>query len=225
MTASSALRPSACRRPSALDQGRLARSSRSWTRQLRLLGPQLACALRGASRPAHLLAVGESSGRRSAPPRPNSLHLEMIIRSSAGILRTVEQLGHVRRENVPCGRDTHSDTPHSMGPVPLFLFKGRASIGETRKAPDISIFPSESPKFLAKRGALPPTSPDLIREPMERTNHSSRKASHSRCGRAREPRRAAQPPVLVIGERGTVKELIAERLHHLSSRWSVRWSP
>ena len=26
-------------------------------------------------------------------------------------------------------------------------------------------------------------------------------------------------PVLVIGERGTGKELIAERLHHLSSRW------
>jgi len=27
-------------------------------------------------------------------------------------------------------------------------------------------------------------------------------------------------PVLVIGERGTGKELIAERLHHLSPRWS-----
>src|ERR1700752_4471912 len=27
-------------------------------------------------------------------------------------------------------------------------------------------------------------------------------------------------PVLVIGERGTGKELIAERLHHLSSRWA-----
>ena len=27
-------------------------------------------------------------------------------------------------------------------------------------------------------------------------------------------------PVLVIGERGTGKELIAERLHHLSTRWS-----
>src|SRR3712207_1776242 len=26
-------------------------------------------------------------------------------------------------------------------------------------------------------------------------------------------------PVLVIGERGTGKELVAERLHHLSSRW------
>ncbi|MCA3256419.1 MAG: sigma 54-interacting transcriptional regulator, partial [Alphaproteobacteria bacterium] len=26
-------------------------------------------------------------------------------------------------------------------------------------------------------------------------------------------------PVLVIGERGTGKELIAERLHHLSQRW------
>src|SRR4051794_36159144 len=26
-------------------------------------------------------------------------------------------------------------------------------------------------------------------------------------------------PVLVIGERGTGKELIAERLHHLSARW------
>src|SRR5688500_20350072 len=27
-------------------------------------------------------------------------------------------------------------------------------------------------------------------------------------------------PVLVIGERGTGKELIAERLHHLSPRWA-----
>jgi len=31
---------------------------------------------------------------------------------------------------------------------------------------------------------------------------------------------ALNRPVLVIGERGTGKELIAERLHHLSSRWS-----
>ena len=28
-------------------------------------------------------------------------------------------------------------------------------------------------------------------------------------------------PVLVIGERGTGKELIAERLHHLSTRWAA----
>ena len=33
------------------------------------------------------------------------------------------------------------------------------------------------------------------------------------------PRRSIGP-VLVIGERGTGKELIAERLHHLSSRWA-----
>ena len=31
---------------------------------------------------------------------------------------------------------------------------------------------------------------------------------------------ALNRPVLVIGERGTGKELIAERLHHLSPRWS-----
>src|SRR5688572_26884124 len=30
---------------------------------------------------------------------------------------------------------------------------------------------------------------------------------------------AVSRPVLVIGERGTGKELIAERLHHLSPRW------
>ena len=35
------------------------------------------------------------------------------------------------------------------------------------------------------------------------------------AGRAAELNR----PVLVIGERGTGKELIAERLHHLSPRW------
>ncbi|WCT72311.1 phage shock protein operon transcriptional activator [Sphingomonas naphthae] len=32
---------------------------------------------------------------------------------------------------------------------------------------------------------------------------------------------ALNRPVLVIGERGTGKELIAERLHHLSNRWSA----
>ena len=31
---------------------------------------------------------------------------------------------------------------------------------------------------------------------------------------------ALNRPVLVIGERGTGKELIAERLHHLSPRWA-----
>ena len=36
----------------------------------------------------------------------------------------------------------------------------------------------------------------------------------------RASRSAADRPVLVIGERGTGKELIAERLHHLSSRWA-----
>src|ERR1700748_422185 len=31
---------------------------------------------------------------------------------------------------------------------------------------------------------------------------------------------ALDRPVLVIGERGTGKELVAERLHHLSPRWA-----
>jgi psp operon transcriptional activator len=58
-------------------------------------------------------------------------------------------------------------------------------------------------------------------QPMERTNQFVGQSlafldAVERASRAAPLNR----PVLVIGERGTGKELIAERLHHLSSRWA-----
>ena len=55
---------------------------------------------------------------------------------------------------------------------------------------------------------------------MERTTHLVGQASSFLDAVERASRAAPlDRPVLVIGERGTGKELIAERLHHLSSRW------
>ena len=55
---------------------------------------------------------------------------------------------------------------------------------------------------------------------MERNTHLVGQAT-SFLDAIERARRAAplDRPVLVIGERGTGKELVAERLHHLSSRW------
>jgi psp operon transcriptional activator len=63
--------------------------------------------------------------------------------------------------------------------------------------------------------------PDFLREAMERSNQFVGQSlpfldAVERASRAAPLNR----PVLVIGERGTGKELIAERLHHLSPRWS-----
>ena len=55
---------------------------------------------------------------------------------------------------------------------------------------------------------------------MERTTHLVGQASSFLDAVERASRAAPlDRPVLVIGERGTGKELVAERLHHLSSRW------
>ncbi|SMF79125.1 psp operon transcriptional activator [Allosphingosinicella indica] len=55
---------------------------------------------------------------------------------------------------------------------------------------------------------------------MERTTHLVGQSSSFLDAVERASRAAPlDRPVLVIGERGTGKELIAERLHHLSSRW------
>ncbi len=56
---------------------------------------------------------------------------------------------------------------------------------------------------------------------MERTTHFIGQSSVFLDAVERASRAAPlNRPVLVIGERGTGKELIAERLHHLSSRWA-----
>jgi psp operon transcriptional activator len=71
-------------------------------------------------------------------------------------------------------------------------------------------------KYLAKSWVFPPTV-----GAMERTTQFVGQSlafldAVERASRAAPLNR----PVLVIGERGTGKELIAERLHHLSSRWA-----
>ena len=56
---------------------------------------------------------------------------------------------------------------------------------------------------------------------MERSTHFIGQSSNFLDAVERASRAAPlNRPVLVIGERGTGKELIAERLHHLSSRWA-----
>ena len=77
-------------------------------------------------------------------------------------------------------------------------------------------------KFLAKSWDLPPTVGQIFeRKSMERAEQFIGQSlafldAVERASRAAPLNR----PVLVIGERGTGKELIAERLHHLSQRWA-----
>jgi psp operon transcriptional activator len=84
-------------------------------------------------------------------------------------------------------------------------------------------FPRENhSKILANWWDLPPTVGQIFeREMMERAEQFIGQSlafldAVERASRAAPLNR----PVLVIGERGTGKELIAERLHHLSSRWA-----
>ncbi len=88
---------------------------------------------------------------------------------------------------------------------------------------DFAIFERWSDlKILAKWWDLPPTVGQiLIERRMERADQFIGQSlafldAVERASRAAPLNR----PVLVIGERGTGKELIAERLHHLSSRWA-----
>ena len=77
-------------------------------------------------------------------------------------------------------------------------------------------------KILAKWWDLPPTVGQILIESwMERAEQFIGQSlafldAVERASRAAPLNR----PVMVIGERGTGKELIAERLHHLSSRWA-----
>ena len=82
-------------------------------RQLGLLGPALLKLVEATERPAHFLAVGDAARRRGADFDQGLLHLEDDHPDHLRrILRTVEQLGDVGGENVPCsGKDTHSSTP------------------------------------------------------------------------------------------------------------------
>ena len=91
---------------------------------------------------------------------------------------------------------------------------------ETAKVPEILAFlrGESGAKILAKWWDLPPTVGQIDgAEPNQFIGQSlAFLDAVERASRAAPLNR----PVLVIGERGTGKELIAERLHHLSSRWA-----
>jgi psp operon transcriptional activator len=76
-------------------------------------------------------------------------------------------------------------------------------------------------KILAKWWDLPPIVGEILAGLMERADQFIGQ-SYAFLDAVERASRAAplNRPVLVIGERGTGKELIAERLHHLSSRWA-----
>ena len=87
--------------------------------------------------------------------------------------------------------------------------------GRRGKLRKIALQPARRTHFLlAKRWRDPPTSG------MERNTQLVGQSSSFLDAVERASRAAPlDRPVLVIGERGTGKELIAERLHHLSGRW------
>jgi psp operon transcriptional activator len=84
------------------------------------------------------------------------------------------------------------------------------------------IFPRPAmPKILAKRWDFAPTVGTDLGKFVERADQFIGQSLAFLDAVERTSRAAPlNRPVLVIGERGTGKELIAERLHHLSSRWS-----
>ncbi len=206
----------------------LARSSRSLLSASSAFSVQLVCSSsRRGQRAAHFLAVGDRARGRGAHLDQRLLHLEDDHPDHLRrILRPVEQLGDVGGEDIPRpGEDTHSSTPHSKsGPCTAnILYKSRANIQESSEFCENSpIFDAEKqPKILAKWWDLPPTVGQISDE---RHGAADQFVGQSlafldaveRASRAAPLNR----PVLVIGERGTGKELIAERLHHLSSRWA-----
>ncbi|HEY1143796.1 MAG TPA: sigma 54-interacting transcriptional regulator, partial [Sphingomicrobium sp.] len=117
------------------------------------------------------------------------------------------------REKIPIFENSNSYS----GLYAQSTYKSYATFLETAKRREIRNFPGLfRPKYLAKRWGAAPTI-----GPMERTNQFVGQSlafldAVERASRAAPLNR----PVLVIGERGTGKELIAERLHHLSSRWA-----
>jgi len=81
--------------------------------------------------------------------------------------------------------------------------------------------PSAISKLLAKRWDFAPTVGTDLGKVVERADQFIGQSLAFLDAVERTSRAAPlNRPVLVIGERGTGKELIAERLHHLSPRWS-----
>jgi len=104
--------------------------------------------------------------------------------------------------------------------MPFKLHAKSAILAEKKQ---ISHFASEiTPKILAKSWDYAPTVGHIWSEgKLERADQFIGQSLAFLDAVERTSRAAPlNRPVLVIGERGTGKELIAERLHHLSTRWS-----
>jgi psp operon transcriptional activator len=98
--------------------------------------------------------------------------------------------------------------------MPTFIQMACQNKKVAGKSHFLSVLGSGLPIFLAKRWEIIPTV-GMDRNTQLVGQSSSFLDAVERASRAAPLDR----PVLVIGERGTGKELIAERLHHLSSRW------